>query len=222
MLKLQEPHETPPMWILSNPRVGSSYLASFLNCIKRTACLRFNLFLPPFQEYYLDPDQATRPLPYYNKIHVHHFHKYLSNTVLEDCLPGIRYVRLVRRDYAAVAVSHFLARKLSQFVIQRCQKDQLRVDHVDYDYKEILDLDQQAKDWDGFWDSYLVAREHLFLEYEELVDDPAATIDRVMKFSGHSGKYWVNWDSVFIMTKMEHPQKREFIERFRSDYEVFH
>lgn len=207
MLKLSvDTRKTDPVWIISNPRVGSTYLCSLLNnVIDDQGQLLF--FPPQFREHYIrQPNKYKHgcPPPYYNKLHWILYEICLHPTNLDELVPDLKYVRIKRLDYANVAVSMH---------IKDCGKKRKK---VDYDEEQLLYYHQLARDRDALWDDYLKDRQHLSFEYNDVVKNPHNTIEKIVRYSGYTGDYYLNLDSHSISIKSEHVLKDELRERFKS------
>ena len=220
MLKIK--NNTDPVWILSNPRVGSTYLMTMLNCSvyhKHIGNKELDyyqpIFSPHFREHFINMEK-TPYHPYYNKIHAVQFLECVDY-VVEDFLPEIKYIRIKRSDYESIAVSHYLARTLDEFVVFNGKHPDTSI--VSYNEGCIEGLYRKSIEWDKIWDDYLIARESLDIEYEELVESPRDLVDKVMNYVGHQGDYSLSLkDNNHIVTKMFHPQKQEFVDRLRESH----
>ena len=158
-------------------------------------------------------DPYDRKLPLYNKIHWQYFARYIGKTNLEGIIPTIKYIRIRRLDYVEVAVSHYFAKHLQQFVLKKYQGEPNQ-QLLEYDEPEILRLYYCAKEWDAKWDNYLEKRPHFKVEYEDLIANPQAIIDSILCYVNME-PVTLNLDSTNLAIKLSHPQKAEFVERFR-------
>ena len=110
-----------------------------------------------------------------------------SASVLEYLFPGAAYVRIVRRDRRAQAISYFRAQTTNEWwLIDGVRNAQSNGRNPVFDASTILALEQDLIHQDREWDRYLRARgvEPLIVEYESLMRDYRGEVARVLEFLG--------------------------------------
>lgn len=140
------------------------------------------------------------------------------NTI-EEVLPGIRYIYLKRDDLFSCAVSHYFAKKTKRWVLRPGDKKQYLKKSIPFNEKEIIKCYEHMKKYveDDGWDKYLEGKDHLFLNFKEMVKNPVETFERVIeyldiKFDGNIEKLVKAFE--YVPTKR--PESKEYIERLRK------
>jgi LPS sulfotransferase NodH len=110
-----------------------------------------------------------------------------STGVLDYLFPGSAYVRMVRGDHRAQAISYFRARVTNEWWrIDRVTNDQSYGCQPVFNPSAILALEQELINQDIEWGRYLRARgiEPLIVEYESILRDYRGEVARVLEFLG--------------------------------------
>jgi trehalose 2-sulfotransferase len=107
--------------------------------------------------------------------------------VLEQLFPGAAYVRIVRRDRRAQALSFFRARATNEWWrIEGVKNEQSNGHQPVFDDTTILALEAQLAQQDLAWDRHFreCGIQALMVEYEALVADYYREVARVLRFLG--------------------------------------
>jgi trehalose 2-sulfotransferase len=110
-----------------------------------------------------------------------------STGVLDHLFPGAVYVRMIRRDRRAQAISYFRARVTNEWWrIDGVRNDQSYGCQPVFNPSAILALEQELINQDLEWHLYFRARgiEPLIVEYESVVRDYRGQVARVLEFLG--------------------------------------
>ena len=110
-----------------------------------------------------------------------------SAGVLERLFPSAAYIRVIRRDRRAQALSFYRARATNEWWrIDGVRNDQSNGCRPVFDARAILALEGELARQDEAWDQYLHERgiDPMILEYETLVQNYRAEVARVLEFLG--------------------------------------
>jgi len=117
------------------------------------------------------------------KAHWRHFAPIANNDRLLRFLDIETYIEIRRRDRIAQAISYVIAHQTQAWISFHDRKAEPR-----YDFAAIRKvceaLDQDIAHWHRFFEQQGITP--LTVEYEDLVADPAATVDRIMAHCGVS------------------------------------
>ena len=155
----------------------------------------------PFQaEKNANKQWLLQRLPPYAKVFYQHWSSLhfsdRDSYKVAECLPGIRYVLLRRRDQIGTAVSFYIAINTKKWFLSN--------DAIDVNRETLLNVYDQTLTWWNAWDDYLYGNDYLEVYYEDLVSD-TAEINRILNYLEIQRK--VNYERV---TKQnQHPQKQE-------------
>jgi LPS sulfotransferase NodH len=118
------------------------------------------------------------------KAHWRQFAPIADNKDIMDLLDFRNYIRVVRRNPAAQAVSLTIARQINAWI-----SFQVPTREPTYDFGSIHAALMEIKAEDAHWRSYFEARglDPILVEYEALAADPKATIDRIRAAFGLTG-----------------------------------
>ena len=224
MLKIYAPTaKIKPCWILAAPRTGSTYLVTLLNLSGlfdyRVAKQGDYGVGGSFEEYgtelYFEKHYHDNPPPY-NKIHSEQWIRYFKNVDLEKKLPGIKYVRVRRKDFAQMAVSWYFAKITERWNVHRKEDlTKLQQTIVPYNFQEIKKWYIQSKQGYYAWDEYLENRPFLNFEYEEIVKDPLRCLNAVLRYIGYTGPpKTVDLKHEKMSLKIVHPLREKYKQRF--------
>ncbi len=159
-------------------------------------CRRWALGPAPTFEEYLDAalrHGTTDNGLYGLKIHWMHVRslavqaKFAGDGVLDHLFPGAAYIRIVRRDRRAQALSFFRARATNEWWrIEGVRNDQSNGCEPVFDAAAILALEAELARQDLEWDRCLCERaiQPLTIEYEALTQDYRREVARVLEFLG--------------------------------------
>lgn len=142
------------------------------------------------------------------KLHWHHHQQFFAHRPLEHALGPVTWLRIRRRDQLGQAVSWELARQTGRWVA-----DQSPWRLPTYDRRRIfgrlVDLDAA----EAGWSALLAGRPVIEVVYEDLVEDPASTLEHVLTGLGVRPGPLPSPG----LRPMGDPVKRAWMERFRSD-----
>jgi len=186
-----------PCWIICTPRSGSTYLSSILNNI--------GMFKPQFSEYlgwkkhkFMTPVDLRSAPPFCKVLHVHlnrifRQHDYLQDVshthelqfmqprvshrhYIEECLPGIRFVLLNRKNIVNQAVSYCLTSAISakhqksffQMYSDSTHNEFLKT-NVPITDEQLLEHFRVCTAYQHVWDKFIQDAGNVFvLDYEEI------------------------------------------------------
>jgi trehalose 2-sulfotransferase len=134
----------------------------------------------------------------------------LGGRRLDDLLPGLRYVRVSRRDRVAQAVSLWIAIQTQHW---RDEGDIRQAHEPVYSFTAIRHLVQQLTADELAWDEWLVGRDVIDASYEELAAAPGATVSRILERLGLDGRA----PDVPRMRRQSGERSREWIERYGQE-----
>jgi trehalose 2-sulfotransferase len=110
-----------------------------------------------------------------------------SSDVLEHFFPGAAYIRIVRRDRRAQALSFFRARATNEWWrIDGVPNDQSNGSRPAFDADAILALEAEVARQDLAWEQHLRERaiQPMVIEYEALTEDYRGEVARALSFLG--------------------------------------
>jgi trehalose 2-sulfotransferase len=110
-----------------------------------------------------------------------------ASDVLEHFFPGAAYIRIVRRDRRAQALSFFRARATNEWWrIDGVPNDQSNGCRPVFDAGAILALEAEVAGQDLAWEQYLRERaiQPMVIEYEALTEDYRGQVARALSFLG--------------------------------------
>ena len=210
-----------PVWILCYQRTGSHLLADLLN--------RTESFDPIFEEWMniyqtllpkwplwndlnIGLKDRLRTLPQFCTVHRHHFSDFFRDDhrpLIDQNLPGIKYIRLRRKDAMAVAVSIYIARKTDSHILtSKKQQEAQKYRSIKYSRKYLLQIYNAHKDLYYCWDNYLEEGEALDIDYDDLDNDLYGTMKKVYDFVGIDRKPVLE-SGIF---RSDHPMKQVYYE----------
>jgi trehalose 2-sulfotransferase len=134
----------------------------------------------------------------------------LGGRRLEDLLPGLRYVRVSRRDRVAQAVSLWIAIQTQRW---RDEGDDAETHEPVYSFAAIRHLVEQLSAHERAWDDWLAGRDAIEVPYEELAAAPADTVTALLYRLGIDGRA----PDVARMRRQSGARSREWIERYAQE-----
>lgn len=182
-----------PVWVVTQPRSGSWYLCRMLN--------NTGLFKPEFKEYFNPYDQYfnRRVNAYSNlfknpdayrhcKIFPGHFRDNFMNwNGINEKIPDIKYVHLVREDIVAKAVSHYFAVVTDKWGIHNEGEKKEYVDKpIQLDEQKLIEVYRHVSDNHNFWLPMIKGKDYIQIRYEDLVRDPAGQLQAILASVGHA------------------------------------
>lgn len=213
-----------PVWLLCYQRTGTHLLYDYLN--------QTGLFDPPFEEWMnlyqnklpipkwepwydrLDttPEYCAQNLPPFCSVHRLHYDNFFTDEhkgLIEEGLPGLRYIRLRRKDHIAVAVSIYIARETETWwVNNEEEKRQHNEKRFKINPRRLFQIYLNHLDFYHCWDSYLEGEEFLDLHYEDLIDNRHETLKKTFGYLGIDQEPSVTTKSL----QNEHPMKQALYE----------
>jgi LPS sulfotransferase NodH len=210
-----------PVWILGYQRTGSHYLSDLLN---QTSLFEpiieewMNIYdtllpkWPKWRSFEIGLKDRLQTLPPFCTVLRHHFLDFFRDDhkeLIEQHLPGLRYIRLRRKDAIAVATSIYIARETNGHVI-RSGKQQFAHKHspIKYSRRKLFQIYNTHTDLYYCWDKFLEGSEALEVEYDDLNQNPYETMKRVYEFVGIDQEPILE-SGIF---KNEHPMKQVYYE----------
>ena len=164
-----------PVWILTSQRSGSSLLAAILN---RTSLLKANptdlpITNPRIMEHYRHLN-AKDNYPLFNKLHDHQYVE--LGLSLEDVVayyPEIKFLVLKRKNIIAAAVSQYIAEKTGVWELGSSESINAyrQMEPVALNKEELLSAYSRKELSNKFWDDKVKEFDHLFVEYETMLDN---------------------------------------------------
>ncbi|MXP47944.1 hypothetical protein GRI43_11165 [Altererythrobacter luteolus] len=129
----------------------------------------------------------------------------------EDC----RFIRIVRRDMLAQAISRTVAQQTGVWIA-----GQARSGEPHYDFKQIVDNLQTLSRQHEQWSLALAATGTPFLEvaHEDLIADPTAQVLRISEFCSVDPQS-ILMPSTPPIEAQENPRKSEWTERFVDEFD---
>ena len=208
-----------PVWILSGPRTGSSFISSVLNDT--------NLFEPDFREWFhnnnineifchkksLSPFDYKWPL--FAKVHEDHYEKIKTMFPLlniEEVIPKLKFIHLRRKNLIKQAISSYFSHKTNTYIIKNKKKlNNYKEFKVDYDEENILFIYEKIISRFNFWKPVLINDNYIDVFYEELIDNPIEAFIKIFNFLGITLPSNLNIESTLIQS---HPLKQEYEKKF--------
>lgn len=124
---------------------------------------------------------------------------------------GLRIIHIHRKDLIGQAVSHLIASQTQQWTSQQDKGSQVQVEFDARKLTRLLDLAQASTNGIALF-SEIFGYPRLVLSYEELVENPKQTLDRVADFSNQAGADWA------LPAPQLERQASEVNKRFRQSY----
>lgn len=203
-----------PLWILCNPRSGSTLLCDLLNATNKFPLfeherlvnkrgplergLAFNEWLRLYFKPYGIPDFEAHPVPYTKCIY-HQFNEIFGNrtaSYVEKFVPGVKFVWLHRQDCYDQAASLYFAKKLfptfkgnrgnssSYHIYDKLDLEQYLTTKIEFDANLAEACYAEVKSYEHNWSPFLGDRPCLQVSYEQLVDCPVRVLRGVMDYCG--------------------------------------
>lgn len=189
-----------PIWILCNPRTGSSHLCDLLNNTghfppcnhpgtvenigPKQKGLAFNEWLRLYSN---AQDFVQHPVPHMKAIH-HQFVEVFGSAnpetkwLVENSLPGIRYIQLVRTNLAEHAASLYFAKQTDTYHIYNKESLREYLDKpVPIKRNELMAAYQEVLGMQHNWDAY---RPDIVVTYEDLMRQPVEVLRSIMDWLG--------------------------------------
>lgn len=215
-----------PLWILSYERTGSTFLQDMLNAT--------GLFKPRIDEWfhpdargavglypdikYWAPDAVTRYVvtnpPKFAKVqavHATQANPPLTREGVEEKLPGIKYVVIMREDMIASAISLYFARETGMFgIVNPSQLDVFRSIPIEFDDSKVLDAYGRIKQSRNYWAQWLADADRLIYDYQDIVSRPKEIAKEILNHAG------VDYDgdiSLPPLCKQTRPETEDFKRR---------
>lgn len=232
----------PPCWIITYPRTGSNYLCAALNHTGEFDP-PFQEWLNPKVEARNRPDthlstswwpwlnlkeevvyrSQIEPLlanlPKYLKIHGFDYEIFFNiehRQEIEKRLPGIKFIRLRRRNQIACAVSYYLATHTQVFECLEAEREKHASIPVPINKDELKKNREWVYWWDKYWDEFVEGADHLEVFYEDLVTG-TETVSKVHAYLGIK-PFWAERVLPIIgEKKLKHPQTQELIAILESE-----
>ena len=208
-----------PVWILSGPRTGSSFISSVLNETK--------IFDPVFNECFHDDwikeifsdVKLLSPFNYnwpkFAKVHEAHFEKIqkmFPSLNIKEVIPDLKFIHLRRKNLIKQTISEFFANKTNIYIIKNKKKlNKYKELKVDYDEKIMLHYYKKAIIRFNSWEPLLIKENHIDIFYEELIDNPKETFLKIFNFLEIIPPNNLNIKSTLIQY---HPLKEEYEKKF--------
>jgi LPS sulfotransferase NodH len=213
--------------IAASARTGSHYLAHLLfNTGALGSPLEyFNPSLYPKWQRLLDvPDfrdmflqlarRRTSPNGWFGAIvHWRHFSPMLADAALMEALGKLEFIRLTRGDVIGRAISFVIARQTGAWHSFHAIKNEPH-----YDFAAIKEALKRIENDEHGWREFFAAEgiDPLAFAYEEVVADPAATVDRVCAHLGVTAAAPA-FVPPLLPRRQSNPLKAEWKERFLAD-----
>ncbi len=201
-----------PLWIAATARTCSQVVCDMLN--------QTGMFAPIIWEWYNSTqfDEMPKSPPKYCKLFPEQFNAHFGHWdfgVIEDAIPGLRWVYLTRRDKIAQTASFLLAKKsgvwlyrenavslkakYESFVEQIADDDLLRT------YKWLNAMDEKLA-------QFFESRPHLLLVAEDIKKSPVDAAIAILEYLGVS-----KWSKLTPrLCVMKHPMRAKLESRLRS------
>jgi LPS sulfotransferase NodH len=140
--------------------------------------------------------------------------------LIESKLPGLKYIFIKRTDCFSITISHYFSLKTGWWVLKPEDKRKYLETNVEFDEKELLTLYKRIKYYieDNNWDKYLADSDYLYIDFDDLIKNPAVTFSKVLAYLGID-KGLVDIERLmnayeFIPTKR--PETVEYVERLKN------
>ncbi|MHA2427497.1 MAG: hypothetical protein ACXADB_05700 [Candidatus Hermodarchaeia archaeon] len=153
-------------------------------------------------------------LPRYLKIHGFDYEIFFNiehQQEIEKRLPGIKFIRLRRRNQIACAVSYYLATHTQVFECLEKEREKHASIPVPVNIDELKKHREWVYWWDVYWEEFVKGADCLEIFYEDLVSD----IEIIRKVHAYLGiePFWAEQVLPVIgEKKLKHPQTQELIE----------
>jgi len=159
-------------------------------------------------------------LPPYLKVHCCDYHCFFKPEHYEQIiqkLPGIKFIRLRRRDLIACTASYYLAQKTKIFSATKSETvaEQASI-RVEIDESLLLQYFEWMVDWDAYWEYFLPDNNYLEIFYEDLVTDPKVA-QTACEYIGFPADHLEGRFSDIKEKKLQHPQTPELIETLKNN-----
>jgi LPS sulfotransferase NodH len=174
-----------PAWILCNPRCGSSYLCELLNNTRKFEPVKKGRPFGEWLKYYESLSDIAPNPPIFNKCTRRQFVALIGEMPreqFESLLPACRYILIHRKDLYAQAVSMYIAKCTDQYHLfsQNARAEYLN-QQIDFNEEMILKMYKDACAYPTAWSTFLNGADYLQIYYEDLISDPAATLNKVCR-----------------------------------------
>ncbi len=201
-----------PLWIAGTPRTCSQVLCDMLN--------QTGMFDPIFSEWYNSNefDEFPKTPPKFCKIFPNQYKEHFGHDrfdIIEEQLPGIRWVYLTRRDKIAQTASVVIANNSG---VWNCgdsnekQKEKYKAFAGEVSDKELIGNYRWLVSMDATLDKFFRTRSHLRLVCEDIKRDPASAARTILGYIGSDGEFNIKPR----LAVLENPMREELMRRLRK------
>lgn len=177
-----------PLWILTTPRCGSTYLCDILNNTK--------LFDIKIKENFNFKSETKNQIVKYTKVHFYQLIECNKSKINpEQNFPDIKYVRIIRKDLFRQAISDYCARKSMCWQVTNLdnsfegdfnyitlpRKKYLEI-KFNWDEKLAVSIYEKLVEDNKSWDNFLVNRSYLIVDYDDVVNNTKKTIKNIFNY----------------------------------------
>lgn len=209
------------LWICCNARTGSNFLCELLNNTELFPVYKEG---KAFGEWIklIDKKEFYRlPLETVKMIH-EHFVKKLGNVnakLMREILPGIKFILLKRRNVLEHAASLYFARFTNAYYLSHeNQKDWYYKQKVSFYPTLCKSMIDEVIEYQNNWDNFFIGDEKLTVYYEDLIENPAEILSKVLSYYGIDPKKEIIEKSLKNrnLVKMTRPEVQDFINYSKS------
>lgn len=189
----------PPLWILCNPRTGSSVLCEYLNQIGKFDAYENDKTInqrgptetgTAFGEWLriLDKESFRNNPPRYLKCIYHQFVEVFGSPNLishiDDYLDGIKFILLKRRNTIDHAASIYFSEKTNKYHVWSTAdlKNYLNI-KIETDMNTLIKCIQKSIEYQNNWDQFIKNRNYLEIFYEDIFVNPHDSMCKILEFA---------------------------------------
>lgn len=205
-----------PVWILTNQRSGSTFLAKLLNS---TEVFPSN-FTEHFHEHQIRSGTYKNSLPQNAKILKTHFknvHGKINKRDIKNIYPNIKFILLRRRDLIAHTISQYFHKSLNISFIKKNQPRKFKKyekAEIPFNKEVLLNIYKETLNFWNNWNYFLKGENYISIVYENFVKDPYVAVKRIFNFLEMDLPS--NWQPEDHILKLENPLKDKYKKRLEN------